>query len=159
MSSQHPYSEQYIGKPQVITVDYNNSEEIEAAIKEILKAKVSAKSLKRWRTCASSVLLVPLGFCQFAFAEMNERYCKVMWHHVTQIQPKPHHINSHLSKMSTALMESNHISVFTGSSLSEESCALNFSNSPSFLPKENHFFHEIIHFCSNNHKKKSSVTF
>ncbi|XP_058261529.1 alpha-1,6-mannosylglycoprotein 6-beta-N-acetylglucosaminyltransferase B [Hemibagrus wyckioides] len=40
VSSQHPYSEQYIGKPHVITVDYNNSEEIEAAIKEILKAKV-----------------------------------------------------------------------------------------------------------------------
>lgn len=50
-------------------------------------------------------------------------------------------------------MESNYISVFTGSSLSEESCALNFSNSTSFLPKENHFFHEIIHFCSKNHKK------
>ncbi|KAK3553283.1 hypothetical protein QTP86_032761 [Hemibagrus guttatus] len=40
VSSQHPYTEQYIGKPHVITVDYNNSEEMEATIKEILKAKV-----------------------------------------------------------------------------------------------------------------------
>ncbi|TSK87553.1 Alpha-1,6-mannosylglycoprotein 6-beta-N-acetylglucosaminyltransferase B [Bagarius yarrelli] len=40
VSSQHPYSEQYIGRPHVITVDYNNSEEIEATIKEILKVKV-----------------------------------------------------------------------------------------------------------------------
>lgn len=46
MSSQHPYTEQYIGRPHVITVDYNNSEEIEATIKEILKAKVSWNSLK-----------------------------------------------------------------------------------------------------------------
>ncbi|XP_076843604.1 alpha-1,6-mannosylglycoprotein 6-beta-N-acetylglucosaminyltransferase B isoform X2 [Brachyhypopomus gauderio] len=40
VGSQHPYAEQYIGKPRVITVDYNNSEEVEAAIREILKAKV-----------------------------------------------------------------------------------------------------------------------
>ncbi|XP_035384501.1 alpha-1,6-mannosylglycoprotein 6-beta-N-acetylglucosaminyltransferase B-like isoform X1 [Electrophorus electricus] len=40
VSSQHPYAEQYIGKPHVITVDYNSSEEVEAAIWEILKAKV-----------------------------------------------------------------------------------------------------------------------
>lgn len=42
VSCQHPYSEQYIGRPHVITVDYNNSKEIESAIKEIVKAKVSA---------------------------------------------------------------------------------------------------------------------
>ncbi|XP_046721350.1 alpha-1,6-mannosylglycoprotein 6-beta-N-acetylglucosaminyltransferase B-like isoform X1 [Silurus meridionalis] len=40
VSSQHPYTEQYIGRPHVITVDYNNSEEVEATIKEILNTKV-----------------------------------------------------------------------------------------------------------------------
>ncbi|XP_030646324.1 alpha-1,6-mannosylglycoprotein 6-beta-N-acetylglucosaminyltransferase B [Chanos chanos] len=38
--SQHPYAEQYIGRPQVVTVDFNNSEEFETAIRDILKAKV-----------------------------------------------------------------------------------------------------------------------
>uniref|UniRef100_A0A3B3CJN9 alpha-1,6-mannosyl-glycoprotein 6-beta-N-acetylglucosaminyltransferase n=1 Tax=Oryzias melastigma TaxID=30732 RepID=A0A3B3CJN9_ORYME len=37
VSSQHPYAEQYIGKPHVITIDYNNSEEFDAAIREIMK--------------------------------------------------------------------------------------------------------------------------
>ncbi|XP_051570296.1 alpha-1,6-mannosylglycoprotein 6-beta-N-acetylglucosaminyltransferase B-like [Myxocyprinus asiaticus] len=40
VSSQHPYAEQYISKPHVITVDFNNSQEFEAAIRDILKAKV-----------------------------------------------------------------------------------------------------------------------
>ncbi|XP_072549393.1 alpha-1,6-mannosylglycoprotein 6-beta-N-acetylglucosaminyltransferase B isoform X1 [Salminus brasiliensis] len=40
VSSQHPYAEQYIGRPHVITVDYNNSEEVEAVIRDVLKAKV-----------------------------------------------------------------------------------------------------------------------
>uniref|UniRef100_A0A2K5QVS2 alpha-1,6-mannosyl-glycoprotein 6-beta-N-acetylglucosaminyltransferase n=1 Tax=Cebus imitator TaxID=2715852 RepID=A0A2K5QVS2_CEBIM len=34
--SQHPYAENFIGKPHVWTVDYNNSEEFEAAIKAIM---------------------------------------------------------------------------------------------------------------------------
>lgn len=40
MSSQHPYAEDFIGKPHVWTVDYNNSEEFEAAIKTILRTQV-----------------------------------------------------------------------------------------------------------------------
>ncbi|XP_012893248.1 PREDICTED: alpha-1,6-mannosylglycoprotein 6-beta-N-acetylglucosaminyltransferase B isoform X1 [Dipodomys ordii] len=38
--SQHPYAENFIGKPHVWTVDYNNSEEFEAAIKAIMKTQV-----------------------------------------------------------------------------------------------------------------------
>ncbi|CAM5103269.1 unnamed protein product [Natator depressus] len=40
VSSQHPYVENFIGKPHVWTVDYNNSEEFEAAIKTIMRTKV-----------------------------------------------------------------------------------------------------------------------
>ncbi|OCT63015.1 alpha-1,6-mannosylglycoprotein 6-beta-N-acetylglucosaminyltransferase B isoform X1 [Xenopus laevis] len=40
VSSQHPYMEMAIGKPQVLTVDYNNTLEFEAAIKAILRSKV-----------------------------------------------------------------------------------------------------------------------
>nr|XP_048673931.1 alpha-1,6-mannosylglycoprotein 6-beta-N-acetylglucosaminyltransferase B [Caretta caretta] len=40
VSSQHPYVEDFIGKPHVWTVDYNNSEEFEAAIKTIMRTKV-----------------------------------------------------------------------------------------------------------------------
>uniref|UniRef100_A0A8C3SQT4 alpha-1,6-mannosyl-glycoprotein 6-beta-N-acetylglucosaminyltransferase n=1 Tax=Chelydra serpentina TaxID=8475 RepID=A0A8C3SQT4_CHESE len=40
VSSQHPYAEDFIGKPHVWTVDYNNSEEFEAAIKTIMRTKV-----------------------------------------------------------------------------------------------------------------------
>ncbi|NXA51626.1 MGT5B acetylglucosaminyltransferase, partial [Nothocercus julius] len=40
VSSQHPYAEAFIGKPHVWTVDYNNSEEFEAAIKTIMSTQV-----------------------------------------------------------------------------------------------------------------------
>ena len=40
VSSQHPYAEQYIGKPHVMTVDYNNSLEFDSAIREIMRTKV-----------------------------------------------------------------------------------------------------------------------
>uniref|UniRef100_W5N7B0 alpha-1,6-mannosyl-glycoprotein 6-beta-N-acetylglucosaminyltransferase n=1 Tax=Lepisosteus oculatus TaxID=7918 RepID=W5N7B0_LEPOC len=40
VSSQHPYAEQYIGKPHVITVDFNNSQEFDSAIREIMRTKV-----------------------------------------------------------------------------------------------------------------------
>lgn len=40
VSSQHPYAEQYIGRPHVITIDYNNTEEFDATIREILKINV-----------------------------------------------------------------------------------------------------------------------
>ncbi|MGH0152537.1 UNVERIFIED_CONTAM: hypothetical protein FKN15_067952 [Acipenser sinensis] len=39
VSSQHPYAEQYIGRPHVLTVDYNNSEEFESAIREVMTTK------------------------------------------------------------------------------------------------------------------------
>lgn len=41
MSSQHPYAEQYIGRPHVITVDFNNTEEFDETIREIMKINVS----------------------------------------------------------------------------------------------------------------------
>uniref|UniRef100_A0AAY4AI72 alpha-1,6-mannosyl-glycoprotein 6-beta-N-acetylglucosaminyltransferase n=1 Tax=Denticeps clupeoides TaxID=299321 RepID=A0AAY4AI72_9TELE len=40
VSSQHPYAEQYIGRPHVMTVDFNNSEEFEAAVREIMRTEV-----------------------------------------------------------------------------------------------------------------------
>uniref|UniRef100_A0A3P8UT14 alpha-1,6-mannosyl-glycoprotein 6-beta-N-acetylglucosaminyltransferase n=2 Tax=Cynoglossus semilaevis TaxID=244447 RepID=A0A3P8UT14_CYNSE len=40
VSSQHPYAEQYIGRPHVMTVDYNNSVEFDSAIREIMRTKV-----------------------------------------------------------------------------------------------------------------------
>lgn len=41
--SQHPYAENFIGKPHVWTVDYNNSEEFEAAIQAILRTQVRGR--------------------------------------------------------------------------------------------------------------------
>ena len=40
VSSQHPYAEQYIGKPHVITINFNNSEEFDATIREIMRINV-----------------------------------------------------------------------------------------------------------------------
>uniref|UniRef100_A0A8C7V838 alpha-1,6-mannosyl-glycoprotein 6-beta-N-acetylglucosaminyltransferase n=1 Tax=Oryzias sinensis TaxID=183150 RepID=A0A8C7V838_9TELE len=40
VSSQHPYAEHYIGKPHVITIDFNNSAEFDAAIHDIMKINV-----------------------------------------------------------------------------------------------------------------------
>uniref|UniRef100_A0A8C6TBK7 alpha-1,6-mannosyl-glycoprotein 6-beta-N-acetylglucosaminyltransferase n=1 Tax=Neogobius melanostomus TaxID=47308 RepID=A0A8C6TBK7_9GOBI len=40
ISSQHPYAEEFIGKPHVWTVDINNSTEIRQAVKDILHAQV-----------------------------------------------------------------------------------------------------------------------
>lgn len=45
VSSQHPYAEQYIGRPHVITIDYNNTEELDTTIREILKINVSSRVL------------------------------------------------------------------------------------------------------------------
>lgn len=44
--SQHPYAENFIGKPHVWTVDYNNSEEFEAAIKAIMRTQVRAATCR-----------------------------------------------------------------------------------------------------------------
>ncbi|XP_075205667.1 alpha-1,6-mannosylglycoprotein 6-beta-N-acetylglucosaminyltransferase B [Anomaloglossus baeobatrachus] len=40
VSSQHPYMEMTIGRPHVITVDYNDTKEFEAAIKSIMRSKI-----------------------------------------------------------------------------------------------------------------------
>ncbi|XP_056406447.1 alpha-1,6-mannosylglycoprotein 6-beta-N-acetylglucosaminyltransferase B isoform X2 [Hyla sarda] len=40
VSSQHPYMERTIGRPHVITVDYNDTKEFEAAIKAIIRSKI-----------------------------------------------------------------------------------------------------------------------
>ncbi|KAM8946231.1 alpha-1,6-mannosylglycoprotein 6-beta-N-acetylglucosaminyltransferase B [Pelodytes ibericus] len=40
VSSQHPYMEMAVGRPHVLTVDYNNTQEFEAAIKAIMRSKV-----------------------------------------------------------------------------------------------------------------------
>ncbi|XP_040186052.1 alpha-1,6-mannosylglycoprotein 6-beta-N-acetylglucosaminyltransferase B isoform X2 [Rana temporaria] len=40
VSSQHPYMEMTIGRPHVVTVDFNNTQEFEAAIKTIMRSKV-----------------------------------------------------------------------------------------------------------------------
>ncbi|PWA33211.1 hypothetical protein CCH79_00013610, partial [Gambusia affinis] len=50
VSSQHPYAEEYIGRPHVITIDFNNSEVFDATIREIMKINV-APSLPYEYTC------------------------------------------------------------------------------------------------------------
>uniref|UniRef100_A0A8C9R109 alpha-1,6-mannosyl-glycoprotein 6-beta-N-acetylglucosaminyltransferase n=1 Tax=Scleropages formosus TaxID=113540 RepID=A0A8C9R109_SCLFO len=40
VTSQHPYMERHIGKPHVMTVNFNNSQELEATIQELLRTKV-----------------------------------------------------------------------------------------------------------------------
>ncbi|MEQ2229535.1 Alpha-1,6-mannosylglycoprotein 6-beta-N-acetylglucosaminyltransferase B, partial [Ilyodon furcidens] len=56
--SQHPYAEQYIGRPHVMTVDYNNSLEFDSAIKEIMRTKVQSdspwKRKKKYKTTYKS---------------------------------------------------------------------------------------------------------
>lgn len=51
MFSQHPYAENFIGKPHVWTVDYNNSEEFEAAIKAIMRTQVRFRPLGAATSC------------------------------------------------------------------------------------------------------------
>ncbi|XP_062391498.1 LOW QUALITY PROTEIN: alpha-1,6-mannosylglycoprotein 6-beta-N-acetylglucosaminyltransferase B-like [Sardina pilchardus] len=41
VSSQHPYAEQYIGPPHVMTVDFNNSDEFESTIREIMRTQMT----------------------------------------------------------------------------------------------------------------------
>lgn len=50
MFSQHPYAENFIGKPHVWTVDYNNSDEFEAAIKAIMNTQVRLRPAILWVT-------------------------------------------------------------------------------------------------------------
>ncbi|XP_032233856.2 alpha-1,6-mannosylglycoprotein 6-beta-N-acetylglucosaminyltransferase A isoform X2 [Nematostella vectensis] len=50
LSSQHPYAEEFIGKPYVYTVDISNMDEVEGAIKEILTTKVKPYIPFEWTT-------------------------------------------------------------------------------------------------------------
>ena len=50
VSSQHPYAEQYIGRPHVMTVDFNNSQEFDSAIREIMRTKVHTHTHTHWST-------------------------------------------------------------------------------------------------------------
>ena len=52
--SQHPYAESFIGKPHVWTVDYNNSEEFEAAIKAIMRSQVRFRASQPTGPCLRS---------------------------------------------------------------------------------------------------------
>uniref|UniRef100_A0A8C6P8A1 alpha-1,6-mannosyl-glycoprotein 6-beta-N-acetylglucosaminyltransferase n=1 Tax=Nothobranchius furzeri TaxID=105023 RepID=A0A8C6P8A1_NOTFU len=56
VSSQHPYAEQHIGRPHVITVDFNNSEEFDATIREIMKLNVEP-FLPYEYTCEGIILI------------------------------------------------------------------------------------------------------
>lgn len=56
--SQHPYAENFIGKPHVWTVDYNNSEEFEAAIKAIMRTQVRFRPLGAATSCWGGVFAV-----------------------------------------------------------------------------------------------------
>ncbi|KAG7271337.1 hypothetical protein CRUP_037286 [Coryphaenoides rupestris] len=40
VSSQHPYAEQYIGPPHVVTVDFNNTREFDQAVRQIMTTNV-----------------------------------------------------------------------------------------------------------------------
>lgn len=57
MFSQHPYAESFIGRPHVWTVDYNNSEEFEAALKAIMRTQVSLRPIGTASACPSSLSL------------------------------------------------------------------------------------------------------
>ncbi|KAK3557648.1 hypothetical protein QTP70_032294 [Hemibagrus guttatus] len=58
VSSQHPYAEQYIGRPHVMTVDYNNSEEFETAVREIMRIKTDV-SITPTRSPQTDVSITP----------------------------------------------------------------------------------------------------
>ncbi|XP_028842246.1 alpha-1,6-mannosylglycoprotein 6-beta-N-acetylglucosaminyltransferase B-like isoform X2 [Denticeps clupeoides] len=40
VSSQHPYAQQYIGRPHVLTVDFNDSRQFEDAVHEVMRTQV-----------------------------------------------------------------------------------------------------------------------
>ena len=51
LTSQHPYAEVFIGRPHVWTVDLNNREEVEDAVKAILNQKVAVCLFVCFSTC------------------------------------------------------------------------------------------------------------
>ncbi|KAL8163153.1 UNVERIFIED_CONTAM: Alpha-1,6-mannosylglycoprotein 6-beta-N-acetylglucosaminyltransferase B [Gekko kuhli] len=60
VSSQHPYAQDFIGKPYVWTVDYNNSDEFEAAIKAIMRTKTYIDSTSERHTYNSFTAAIPI---------------------------------------------------------------------------------------------------
>ncbi|XP_030627818.1 alpha-1,6-mannosylglycoprotein 6-beta-N-acetylglucosaminyltransferase A [Chanos chanos] len=82
LTSQHPYAEVYIGKPHVWTVDINNPEEVEGAIKSILSQKIEPY-LPYEFTCEGMLQRVN------AFIE-NQDFChgQVMWPPLSALQVK-----------------------------------------------------------------------
>ncbi|XP_053568485.1 alpha-1,6-mannosylglycoprotein 6-beta-N-acetylglucosaminyltransferase A [Bombina bombina] len=91
LTSQHPYAEVYIGKPYVWTVDINNHEEVEKAVKAILNKKnepylpyefTCEGMLQRVNVfiekqdfCHGQVMWPPLASLQVKFAEPGKS-CK-----------------------------------------------------------------------------------
>ncbi|OCT63353.1 hypothetical protein XELAEV_180444491mg, partial [Xenopus laevis] len=82
LTSQHPYAEVYIGKPHVWTVDINNRDEVEKAVKEILNQK-NEPYLPYEFTCEGMLQRVN------AFIE-NQDFChgQVMWPPLSALQVK-----------------------------------------------------------------------
>ncbi|CAH2305363.1 alpha-1,6-mannosylglyco 6-beta-N-acetylglucosaminyltransferase A [Pelobates cultripes] len=91
LTSQHPYAEVYIGKPYVWTVDINNHEEVEKAVKAILSQKNEpylpyeftcegmlqrvSGLIEKQDFCHGQVMWPPLSALQVKFAEAG-RSCK-----------------------------------------------------------------------------------
>ena len=71
VSSQHPYAEQYIGSPHVMTVDYNNSQEFDTAIREIMRTKV--------RRLLLAVLATVLCFVLVPFPGSARQKAEEVW--------------------------------------------------------------------------------
>lgn len=71
--SQHPYAENFIGKPHVWTVDYNNSEEFEAAIKAIMRSqvRVSQVGLPQPTLCVFAIIRKGCPSCEFRFTGLG----------------------------------------------------------------------------------------
>lgn len=82
LTSQHPYAEVYIGKPHVWTVDINNPEEVEKAVKAILSQK-NEPYLPYEFTCEGMLQRVN------AFIEKQD-FChgQVMWPSLSALQVK-----------------------------------------------------------------------
>jgi len=64
VSSQHPYAEQYIGRPHVITIDFNNSEEFDATIREIMRINVCS-FISVYHPSSALVIQQNIGFTIF----------------------------------------------------------------------------------------------
>ncbi|XP_073926717.1 alpha-1,6-mannosylglycoprotein 6-beta-N-acetylglucosaminyltransferase A isoform X3 [Castor canadensis] len=91
LTSQHPYAEVFIGRPHVWTVDLNNQEEVEDAVKAILNQKIEPYMpyeftcegmlqrinafIEKQDFCHGQVMWPPLGALQVKLAEPRQS-CK-----------------------------------------------------------------------------------